>query len=185
MPLPELESPRLRLRAFQESNIEELYRLWADPQVRKYLWDDQVISREFATEKVRWSLLSAETEALGMWMVFKKDTGSVAGFCGFRRIPGSSEVELLYGLWPSFWGQGLATEASRAAIEWLFATHDLDRVVAGADPPNTASFRVMHRLKMTPLEGGIAAVPGAEYYQLHRTVESLDRCAGAVSLRDM
>jgi [ribosomal protein S5]-alanine N-acetyltransferase len=180
MPLPELESPRLRLRAFQESDIEELYHLWINPEVRRYLWDDQVISRELAAETIRPSLLSAETEALGMWMVFEKDTGSLAGFCGFRRIPGSSEVELLYGLWPQFWGQGLATEASRAAIEWLFATHDLDRVLAGADPPNTASFRVMRRLQMTPLEGGIAAVPGAQYYELRRAVGSFDDRAGDI-----
>ena len=53
MPLPELESPRLRLRAFQESDIEELYRLWINPEVRRYLWDDQVISRELAAETIR------------------------------------------------------------------------------------------------------------------------------------
>ena len=141
MPLPEIESPRLRLRAFQESDTKELYQLWINPEVRRYLWDDQMISPELAAETVRASLLSAETEALGMWMVFKKDTGSLAGFCGFRRIPDSSEVELLYGLWPRYWGQGLATEALRATIEWLFATHDLDRVIAGADTANTASVR--------------------------------------------
>jgi len=184
MPLPELESPRLRLRALQESDIEELYHLWINPEVRRHLWDDQVISRELAAETVRPSLLSAETEALGMWMVFRKDNGSLAGFCGFRRIAGSSEVELLYGLWPHFWGQGLATEASRAAVEWLFVTHDLDRVLAGADLANTASFRVMRRLKMTPIEGKVAAVPGAQYYELRRAVDSFGNLAGAVSLRE-
>ena len=175
MPLPELECPRLRLRAFQESDIRELHQMWINPEVRKYLWDDQLISRELAEETVQASLLSAETEGLGMWMVFKKDTGSFAGFCGFRRIPGSSEVELLYGLWPDFWGEGLATEALRAAIDWLFATHDLDRVVAGADATNTASFRLMRRLEMAPLEGGIDGVLGAQYYELRRTAESFGR----------
>ena len=33
-----------------------------------------------------------------MWMVFKKDTGNLAGLMRVCRIPGSSEVELLYGL---------------------------------------------------------------------------------------
>ncbi len=175
MPLPELESPRLRLRAFQESDTKELYQLWINPEVRRYLWDDQMISPDLAAETVRASLLSAETEALGMWMVFKKDTGNLAGFCGFRRIPGSSEVELLYGLWPGYWGQGLATEASRAIVEWLFATHDLDRVIAGADTANTASVRVMHRLEMTPLQGGVDGAPGTQYYELRRPPKSLRR----------
>ena len=175
MPLPEIESPRLRLRAFQESDTKELYQLWINPEVRRYLWDDQMISPELAAETVRASLLSAETEALGMWMVFKKDTGSLAGFCGFRRIPDSSEVELLYGLWPRYWGQGLATEALRATIEWLFATHDLDRVIAGADTANTASFRLMRRLEMVPLQGDADGVLTAQYYELRRPPKSLRR----------
>ncbi|HEU0006906.1 MAG TPA: GNAT family N-acetyltransferase [Terriglobia bacterium] len=183
MPLPELDSPRLRLRAFHESDIEELYRLWIHPEVRRYLWDDQEISRELAAEVVRASLLSAEREGLGMWTLGKKDTGRLVGFCGFRRIPGSSEVELLFGLWPQFWGQGLATEASRAAIDWLFATHDLGRVVAAADAANTASFRVMRRLEMTPLQGDTDAVPDAKYYELRRRI--LRSAATARSLRDM
>ncbi len=181
MPLPELESRRLKLRAFQESDIEDLYRIWIHPQVRRYLWDDQEISRDLAVETIRASLLSAETEDLGMWMLLKKDDRSVLGFCGFRRIPTTSDVELLYGLWPRFWGQGLATEASQAAITWLFETHDLDRVVAGADTANAASLRVMRRLEMTPLRGGIAGVPSVQYYELRRTVGFSNRCAAQVS----
>jgi ribosomal-protein-alanine N-acetyltransferase len=107
MSLPDLESPRLRLRAFQESDIEDLYRLWIEPAVCRYLWDDRTISRELATETVKMSLLSAETETLGMWMLLRKDDGSFSGFCGFRRIPASAEVELLFGLWPHFWGARL------------------------------------------------------------------------------
>ena len=59
MPLPELECPRLRLRAFQESDIRELHHLWINPEVRKYLWDDQLISRELAEETAQANLLSA------------------------------------------------------------------------------------------------------------------------------
>jgi ribosomal-protein-alanine N-acetyltransferase len=117
------------LRAFQESDIEDLYRLWIEPAVCRYLWDDRTISRELATETVKMSLLSAETETLGMWMLLRKDDGSFSGFCGFRRIPASAEVELLFGLWPHFWGHGLATEASRSAI---------DLVVCDACPRQTS-----------------------------------------------
>jgi len=184
MPLPELESRRLKLRAFQETDIEDLFGLWIYPEVRRYLWDDQEISRDFAVETIRASLLSVETEDLGMWMLSKKDTRSVLGFCGFRRIPTTCDVELLYGLWPQFWGQGLATVASQAAITRLFEKHDIDRVVAGTDTANLASLRVMRRLEMTPLPGGIAAVPSVQYYELRRTAEFANRCAAQVSRWD-
>jgi ribosomal-protein-alanine N-acetyltransferase len=182
--LPDLESPRLRLRAFQKSDIEDLYRLWIDPAVRRYLWDDRPVSRELAAQTLKVSLLSAETEALGMWMLLKKDDGSFSGFCGFRRIPASAEVELLFGLWSHFWGHGLATEASRSAVDWLFATHGLDRLLAGADAANTASIRVLRRLGMTPLQGDIGAEPGVQYYELRRTVHLSIAAYRAVSLRD-
>jgi ribosomal-protein-alanine N-acetyltransferase len=184
MSLPDLESPRLRLRAFQESDIEDLYRLWIEPAVCRYLWDDRTISRELATETVKMSLLSAETETLGMWMLLKKDDGSFSGFCGFPRIPASAEVELLFGLWPHFGGHGLATEASRSAIDWFFATHALDRLLAGADAANTTSIRVLRRLGMAPLQGDIGAEPGVQYYEVRRTAHFSIAAYPAVSLRD-
>jgi RimJ/RimL family protein N-acetyltransferase len=184
MPLPALETRRLRLSAFREADIEELHHLWSDREVRRYLWNDRMVSLELAAETVQASLISAGVEGFGMWTVAEKGTGTLVGFCGFRRIRDASEVELLYGLWPRFWGQGLATEASGVAIDWLFATLSLDRVVAGADPGNDASFRVMRRLGMTPLEEGIPAVPHARYYELRRTAWRPDGGTRAATLGD-
>lgn len=174
MPLPELESRHLRLSAFREADTEELHALWNDRQVRRYLRDDRIVSLELAAETVQASLASVEVEGLGMWTATEKRTGALVGFCGFRRIVGSSEVELLYGLWPRFWGGGLATEASAVAIDWLFTTHSLDRVVAGGDAANDASFRVMRRLGMTLLAQSIPGAPQARYYELRRAAWRLD-----------
>ena len=55
----------------------------------------------------------------------------------------------LYGLFPACWRQGLATEAFREVLRYAFEDLGLDRVYAGADPPNEASFGVMERLGMT------------------------------------
>ena len=169
MSLPELESCRLRQRAVQETDIKELHRLWTDSEVRKYLWDNQIISLELAAETIRASLRSAETEGLGMWMLFKKDCGNFSGFCGLRRALGRPDIELIYGLWPRWWGQGLATEACQVTIHWLFQTRGIDRVIAGANEDNAASFAVMRRLGMTPLEDDIGAAPDMRYYELRRT----------------
>jgi RimJ/RimL family protein N-acetyltransferase len=37
-----IETPRLRMRPFATGDVDELYRLWIDPGVRRFLWDDQV-----------------------------------------------------------------------------------------------------------------------------------------------
>ena len=63
-------------------------------------------------------------------------------------IEGSEQVELLYGLWPARWGQGLAAEASRAALGHGFGPCGLAEIAGRVDTPNTASVRVLERLGM-------------------------------------
>lgn len=46
------------LRPFIREDVDDLRRLWVDPAMRKYLWDDEVISRETAVEVVEASLES-------------------------------------------------------------------------------------------------------------------------------
>jgi ribosomal-protein-alanine N-acetyltransferase len=74
--------------------------------------------------------------------------GALAGFCGFRYIDDSPDIELLYGLLPDYWGQGLATEAARAVLEYGFDAVQFRRIYARTDVPNRASVRVMERLGM-------------------------------------
>ena len=63
-------------------------------------------------------------------------------------MPFAPAVELLYRLVPSFWGQGLATEGSLAALEFGFCELHLDTVVAFAVEANTGSRRVMEKAGM-------------------------------------
>jgi len=63
-------------------------------------------------------------------------------------MPFAPAVELLYRLIPRFWGQGLATEGSLAALEFGFCELHLDRVVAFTVEANTGSRRVMEKVGM-------------------------------------
>lgn len=146
MALPNLETPRLALRAWSLDDIDALHHMWTDPQVRRYLWDDEVISRQRAASTVEAGVASARQTGVGFWCMLRKPAAALAGFCGFRPVDDSPEIELLYGLLPLYWGQGLATEAARAALEHGFAAGLFTRVVARTDAPNLASLRVMERL---------------------------------------
>ena len=55
--------------------------------------------------------------------------------------------ELGYWLGVEYWGQGFATEAAGAVLAWAFDTLDLNRVQAETDTRNTASSRVLERLR--------------------------------------
>jgi ribosomal-protein-alanine N-acetyltransferase len=55
---------------------------------------------------------------------------------------------LLYGLWPAWWGTGLATETGQAVLRYAFGLGH-ESVEAATDPPNVASIRVMERLGMS------------------------------------
>jgi ribosomal-protein-alanine N-acetyltransferase len=80
--------------------------------------------------------------------VVPKPASAPAGFCGFRYIDDAPDIELLYGLLPDYWGQGLATEAARAALAYGFDAALFTRVYVRTDVPNRASVRVMERLGM-------------------------------------
>jgi ribosomal-protein-alanine N-acetyltransferase len=144
----QIETARLAMRPFELGDTDDLHRLWIDPMVRKYLWDDETISREVAEEVIRSSLASFQSYGFGLWSVFFKGEETLIGFCGFRHFDDPPEVEILYGISPANWGAGLATEAARAMLRFGFEENRFDRIYAGADPPNRVSFRVMERCGM-------------------------------------
>jgi [ribosomal protein S5]-alanine N-acetyltransferase len=148
MKLIKIETERLRLRPLTTNDLDDLHRLWTDADVRKYLWDDQVISKEQAEEVITSSIESFETNGFGFWAVLPKDEESLIGFCGFRFFGEAQEIEILYAVAPANWGQGLASEAARAMMRCGFEDHGFDKIYAGADPPNAASFRVMEKIGM-------------------------------------
>jgi ribosomal-protein-alanine N-acetyltransferase len=135
-----------------ENDTDDLHRLLTDPVIRKYLWDDQIIPRETVVEVIEGSRFTFEEHGFGMWAVSSKDDPGLIGFCGLRYFEdgqsGKPEVEILYGILPEHCGKGLATEAAKAVLKYGFEEKKLAQIYAGADPPNTASFRVMEKINM-------------------------------------
>jgi ribosomal-protein-alanine N-acetyltransferase len=151
-----LRTDRLILRPCTAADVDVLLELWREPDVRRYLLDDHVVTRDEAAGHVAGFLQSADERGLFLWLAEAPDDSRLAGFVALRLIDGTDEVEVYYGLAPRFWGQGLATEAARAVVDYGFKVLELPRIWARTDAPNTASVRVAKRLNMQP-----AADPGA------------------------
>lgn len=149
MKLPLLVTPRMILRPWTRDDVDALHKMWTTPDVRRFLWDDLVVPRETVVSVVESHLTTCEQHAIGYWALhLVEQPEALIGFCGFRFIEESPNLELMYGLLRDFWGNGLATEACAAAIDYLWNATDFSVLYARTDPPNAASVRVMRRLGM-------------------------------------
>ena len=153
-----IQTARLRLRPYCHADVDQLHALWTEPGVRRYLCDDLVISREQAVDVVASGVIDWAARSYGQWVINLRGSGAIVGFCGFRPSSWSTAPELLFGLAPSYWRQGLATEAARAALDFIFNLRHVDRIVGATDVANAASVRVLERLGMrlqrrAPLNG--------------------------------
>jgi ribosomal-protein-alanine N-acetyltransferase len=144
----EIETERLRMRPLTTDDLDRIHYIWNDAGVRKYLWDDMPVSKELAADVLAQSISSFRSDGVGLWGVTLKGQDELIGFCGLRFFDKPPKVEALYGLMPEHWGKGLATEATRAMLRYGFEEIKLERIHAGADPPNQASFRVMAKAGM-------------------------------------
>jgi len=161
-----LETPRLQLRPFTAADAEDHARIYAKPEVTRFLAGGPFLGAAAAQRsRAALDLFIAHwvEHGFGVWAVVDKRTRLLIGQCGLKFLPDRPEVEILYALDTPYWGQGLASEAGTAALRYGFEVARLERIVAVALPEHGASQRVMAKLGMTyhglvEVYGGIRAV---------------------------
>ncbi len=148
-----LTTDRLYMRPFTTKETDALHYLWTLPDVRKFVWDDEIIPRETTESTIKESLASFDTVGWGLWcLTLKSDPYRIIGFCGLRHQADKKPAELLFGLDGEFWKQGLATEAARKILDYCFRQLDLLEVSCRVDLRNAAAAAVLDRLGMTALQ---------------------------------
>lgn len=141
-----LETERLRLRAFRNSDLEAYAPICADPEVMQYIGTGVILSRQDAWRSManilgHWRLLG-----YGMFAVELKSSADLLGRVGFLDPPGWPGFELGWLLGRQFWGKGYALEAATAARDYAFETLGRDRLISLIRPDNRRSIRVAERL---------------------------------------
>lgn len=169
----QIESARLTLRPVSPDDLEALHRLWIDPAVRHYFWDGEVISKERAEDAIREALQDFESHGFGLWVV--EEGGCLIGFCGLRHLDRGPQVEILYGISPSRWGRGFATEVAVEVLRHGFHRVGLDRIVGIADMENVASRRVLEKIGMTFDEQVLHEGCAEAHYSMRTTMEACER----------
>lgn len=149
-PMIILETERLRLRHLVMDDLEALYALYRDPQVRQYFPEGTLTLQE-TREELEWFLHGHPRQPeLGLWATVLKAPGKFVGRCGLLpwTIDGQSEVEVAYLIDKAYWGRGLGTEAARAVRDYGFEQLGLARLICLIDQANLASIRVAEKIGM-------------------------------------
>ncbi len=120
----------------------------ADPEVTRYIHDGRPWPDERARRFVERQISLYNERGFCLWKLVPKEGGGLIGFCGLQPLPEMGEIEIGWWLARAWWGRGLATEAARVALRDGFARVGLPRIVAIAQPANTASIGIMLKLGM-------------------------------------
>ena len=143
-----METERLVLRMFRESDTDAYAEMVSDPEVMRFL--GKPMSRAEAWRNMAMMLGHWHLRGYGMWAVEEKASGEMVGRIGCWRPEGWPGLEVGWTLRRRFWGRGYATEAARASVAYAFEALDQTRVISLIAPENVNSIRVAERLGERP-----------------------------------
>lgn len=142
-----IETERLKLRPWKESDAKSLYRYASDPDIGPIAGWPTHTSVENSLEIIRTVFAAPETYA-----VVLKETGEPVGCCGIMFATSlhtaemkQGEAEIGYWIGKPYWGQGLILEAVRALLARSFNELGLDAVWCGYYDGNIKSKRVCEK----------------------------------------
>ena len=145
-----IETPRLLLRQWQESDHEPFIELNADPVVMEYF--ESVRSREESLAQIGRIMANIDKNGYGFFAVERKDTGQFIGFTGLTNAPFESWftpcIEIGWRMSRAHWGQGFATEAADACLQFGFDKLHVQQIYSFTSIHNKRSEQVMIRIGM-------------------------------------
>lgn len=144
-----VQTDRLLLRQFEESDIESFARIYGDSEVMRYMGNG-VKSPAEAAKSIYRKMSHWTDHGYGLWCVVESASNRVIGHAGLGFLSPLQRTEVAYLIDRPFWGRGYATEATRASIEYGFKYLLLPEIIAIAPEHNEASLRVMKKCGMQP-----------------------------------
>ena len=163
-----LRTPRLELREFTEADLPALHRILQEPGIFQYFPNPCAPSLERVQRMIQEQVEQYRQWGFGEWAVEQKDKPGLLGWCGLNYLPETDEYEVAYLLSRNAWGNGYATEAATASLNYGFSEVGLSRIIALVHPENLASRRVAEKIGMTFLD--------MEFYWGMECVKYIKRC---------
>lgn len=144
-----LETSRLTLRYITSRDAEALMAILGDAEVMQFSIIGIHSSKQIK-QFIEQRLISYLEDGFGLYALVHKQNQELIGYCGFfiQSIEQQKEVEVGYRLAKKYWGQGLATEAAKAVVEYGQQRFNFRRFVCLIEIKNNRSIRVAQKLGM-------------------------------------
>jgi RimJ/RimL family protein N-acetyltransferase len=146
MKYDELETDRLTLRMWRESDLDPYAEMCADPLVMRYLGAGKVMTRSESWRSIAFFVGHWHLKGYSHWAVEEKATSAMIGRIGFLNPEGWPGFEIGWTLARHAWGKGFATEGAKAALQYAFEVLDQPHVISLIHPENKPSMRVAERI---------------------------------------
>jgi len=150
MNIPTITTSRLILRPFTLEDTAPLHRILGQEGVLQYFPSSGPPPQEKVEKLINGQLKHWEEHGYGWWGLEQRQQAGLMGWCGLQFLPETQEIEVGYLLGRDFWGQGFATEAAWASLQFGFEDLAMKNIIVGiVHPENIASQRVLEKLGMT------------------------------------
>lgn len=174
--MTDIQTPRLILRQWQDSDTAPFIQMCADDEVMRYF--PKKLDAAEATAFLERIRNAIDTRGWGLLAVELKATGEFIGFIGLHVHPPELKIadapEIGWRLLPQYWNQGYATEGAKAVLKYAFRTLRLEKVISFTACINTPSERVMQNIGLEKVgEFDHPRVPTRHPLQTHVLYEKL------------
>jgi len=179
---PQLESERLIYREVNEEDVEEIFKIYSDPQVAKYDWYRPISTKNDALSIInRYGEEFQDKEEI-TWGVARKSDNKIIGYCCLGDFDDDSiRSEIGYGFNRDEWNKGYATETIKVLVKFGFEIMNLNRIEAQVTLGNDASVKALKKSNFTQegivrertimkgefVDDVILAIIKKDYSQLH------------------
>ena len=140
-----IETDRLILRDYKETDLDDMHRLWSDKETMFYLED---IFCKTIEETTKYLNVGMENSDGHYFCICEKGTDRFIGSIGYtikETTPLGKIVHMGYMLMPEYHGRGYMTEATKKVIEFAFTKDDCVRITTGCIKEHEASRKVMEK----------------------------------------
>jgi ribosomal-protein-alanine N-acetyltransferase len=146
-PFAPLETPRLGLVALTFEHAPSIFAFSSDPKVSRLVGRPHHQNMDETRRYIARALVGYARGGHYEWGVVRRADQAFLGICGFGEIDKAKGMgDLYYMLAKAYWGQGYATEAAAAVMQFGFTRLRLRLIEAQAFTDNTASLRVLTKL---------------------------------------
>lgn len=161
-----LETDRCLVREITVEDVDRLYEIYADEDVRRYV-DNLYENREDEIQYTR-DYISSQYRFFeyGLWIVVQKETGTVIGRAGIFDRENQDLKELGFVFSKDVWGQGIASEVLTAVMDYAGTELSVETLCANVQTGNDRSYRLLFRLGFEKNEDKI--IDGKKYINLVR-----------------